>query len=105
MTPPGPPLRQYAAHIEQVVDLPEGGAKVVMTNASCPVGGFAIGNHVFTTQYHPEMTHGFIGALIDELADQKPAEVIETARASLAQTAENGRFGRWIVQFLRGTST
>ena len=98
------PLRQYAAHIEQVVDLPEG-AKVVMTNASCPVGGFVIGNHVFTTQYHPEMTHGFIGALIDELADQKPGDVITTARASLNQTAENGRFGRWIVQFLRSTST
>jgi GMP synthase-like glutamine amidotransferase len=95
------PIRQYAAHIEQVVDLPDG-AEVTMANADCPVGGYVIGSHVFTTQYHPEMTHGFIGALIDELADQKPAEVIDTARASLTQSAENGRFGRWIVAFLRG---
>ena len=93
------PIRQYAAHIEQVVDLPDG-AQVVMGNADCPVGGYVIGDHVFTTQYHPEMTHGFIGALIDELADQKPTEVINAARASLSQTAENGRFGRWIVAFL-----
>ena len=96
---PGP-IRQYAAHIEQVVDLPKD-AQVVMANADCPVGGFVIGSRVFTTQYHPEMTHHFIGALIEELADQKPAEVIDTARASLDQSAENGRFGRWIVAFLR----
>lgn len=97
---PGP-IRQYAAHIEQVVDLPDG-AEVSMANADCPVGGYVIGKHVFTTQYHPEMTHDFIGALIDELADQKPAEVINAARRSLTQSAENGRFGRWIVEFLRG---
>ncbi|WP_300519470.1 gamma-glutamyl-gamma-aminobutyrate hydrolase family protein [Aliiroseovarius sp.] len=96
------PLRQYAAHIEQVVDLPEG-AKVTIGNADCPVGGFVIGDHVFTTQYHPEMTHHFIAALVDELADQKPEEVIDAARASLGQTAENEKFGRWIVAFLRGS--
>lgn len=94
---PGP-LRQYAAHIEQVRTLPEG-ARAVMGNADCPLGGFVIGDNVFTTQYHPEMTHEFIADLIEELADQKPAEVIESARASLAEPAENARVAHWIVDF------
>lgn len=91
-------LRQYAAHIEQVVELPPG-ARVTMANPDCPVGGFSLGERVFTTQYHPEMTHDFIAALIEELAGQKPAEVIAAARASLAQTAENDRVRRSIAAF------
>ncbi|MCI2397830.1 type 1 glutamine amidotransferase [Aliiroseovarius subalbicans] len=96
---PGP-LRQYAAHVEQVTQLPNG-ATITMENADCPIGGFVIGDHVFTTQYHPEMSTDFIAALIEELADQKPPEVIAHARASLPSGADNQRFAGWIMDFLR----
>lgn len=96
---PGP-IAQYAAHIEQVTRLPEG-ARAVMGNADCPVGGFVIGRTVFTTQYHPEMEPDFIAALIEELSDQKPPEVIARARASLVTAADNTRARRWIVAFFR----
>lgn len=92
------PLRQYAAHIEQVTRLPAG-ARIVMSNADCPVGGFVIGRKVFTTQYHPEMSHDFIAALVEELADQKPAEVIAAARASMAEPADNAPVRRAIIDF------
>lgn len=93
-------LRQYAAHVEQVTRLPDG-AEVVMGNEECPVGGFVIGAHVFTTQYHPEMTHAFIEALVAEYAGKLPAEVADRARASLTQQADNATVARWIMAFFR----
>lgn len=89
---------QYGAHIEQVSKLPDG-AEVILRHDGCAVGGFVIGDHVFTTQNHPEMTHEFIAALIEELAPNKPADVIEKARASLPMSADNGLFSDCIIRF------
>ncbi|MCK0139207.1 type 1 glutamine amidotransferase [Aliiroseovarius sp. F47248L] len=89
---------QYGAHIEQVTKLPKD-AEIILRHDGCPVGGFRIGSHVFTTQNHPEMTHEFIAALIEELAHSKPADVIEKARASLPMSADNGLFSDCIIQF------
>jgi len=92
------PILLNAAHEEQVTNAPPN-ARVIMGNQDCPNGGFTIGNHVFTTQYHPEITPHFMAALIDELAAVKPPKVIEAARNSLIRQPENARFTRWIVQF------
>lgn len=89
---------QYSAHIEQVTQLPDG-AQTILRHNGCPVGGFMIGDHVFTTQNHPEMSHEFIAALIEELAADKPADVIEKARASLPLSADNGLFSDCIIKF------
>jgi hypothetical protein len=91
---------QNAAHEEQVVALPEG-AEVVLANEGCKFGGFRIEGHVFTSQYHPEITPDFMAALIDELAEVKPPEIICAARESLDQEPENTRFAKWIVAFFR----
>lgn len=88
----------YAAHVEQVTGLPEG-AQILTASHSCPIGGFAIGNHVYTTQYHPEMTPHFIAALIDHLQDDKPPQVIARARASLDRPADTGQFAESIARF------
>ncbi|WP_424942740.1 type 1 glutamine amidotransferase [Aliiroseovarius crassostreae] len=89
---------QYGAHIEQVTKLPDG-AEVIMSHKGCPVGGYVIGNHIFTTQNHPEMSDKFFAALVEEMADSKPAEVIDAARKSLPLGADNGVFADWIIAF------
>ncbi len=89
---------QYGAHIEQVDKLPKD-AEIVLRHEGCPVGGFVIGDHVFTTQNHPEMSHEFIAALIEEMASNTPDEVIGKARASLPMSADNGLFSDCIIQF------
>lgn len=94
------PILLNAAHEEQVTQAPEG-ARIFMGNDACPNGGFTIADHVFTTQYHPEITPHFMAALIEELADVKPAGTIKTARESMALTPENALFGGWIIQFFR----
>lgn len=94
-------LRLYAAHKEQVLALPEG-AVVVGGNADCPVGSFAIGRGVLTTQYHPEMTPEFIAALVEELRGQLPDAVVERAAQSLADVADRSAIAARIVRFFEG---
>jgi GMP synthase-like glutamine amidotransferase len=91
-------IRLYAAHREQVTQVPEG-AVVLGGNAECGIGSFTIGANVFTTQYHPEMTPDFIAALTDHLQDHLAQDVIESARASLVRRAETDRMAGMIVAF------
>lgn len=97
----GAPIRLYAAHTEQVTQLPDG-AVALGGNADCAFGSFAIGDHVLTSQYHPEMTHGFITALIEECASALPPDVITKARASLAGRADSVRIAERIARFFEG---
>lgn len=95
----GAPIRLYAAHVEQVTRLPAG-ARPLGGNAECPVGSFAIGDHILTTQYHPEMSHDFAAALIEEYADDLPAAVIARARDGLAgRRADSARIAERIARF------
>ncbi len=97
---PGP-LRLYAAHKEQITE-PPGSLEITARHPACPVAGMALGDHVFTTQYHPEITPGFMAALIEEEADFLPPEVVARARASLGESPENARFARWLARFFAG---
>lgn len=100
----GGAIRLYASHSEQVLEPPEG-ITVLTGRPDCPVSGFAIGDHVFTTQYHPEMSHDFMSGLVEELADELPAEVIAQARDSLKRgEAETDRFAGWVARFFEGAA-
>lgn len=88
----------YASHIEQVMELPEG-AEVVASGPDCKVGGYLKGRHIFTTQYHPEMTDAFIADLVEFTADYVGEDVTEVARESLRNRADRDVFGRQIVAF------
>ena len=94
----GERLYLYGSHKEQVTKLPKS-AEVLVSSPEVPVAGFSIGEQVYTTQNHPEMSHEFIEALIDELADTLDEEVIDKARTSLAQAAETERYAETIARF------
>ena len=61
--------------VGRLMDLPQGAVVLGGTDA-CPVGSFAIPGRVMTTQYHPEMSHGFISDLVEEYADDLPADEV-----------------------------
>lgn len=95
----GAPIRLYASHVQQVLDLPPG-ARVTGGNADCPLGSFAVGDHILTTQYHPEMSHDFVTALVEEYADALPGPVVDKARLSLAEgRADSRRIAERIARF------
>ncbi len=91
-------FRLAAAHGEQVLVLPPG-AEVIGRTEGCPAACYRIGDRVFATQYHPEMTPGFLAALVEEFAPQFPAGVGEAAKASVPLCTEGPRFAEWIARF------
>lgn len=88
----------YAAHKEQVFELPAG-AKIVARTDGCEIAGFSMNTHVLTTQYHPEMTSDFMSALIAEFADTLGRGVAERARSTMAQNTDMDALAEWIAQF------
>jgi GMP synthase-like glutamine amidotransferase len=88
----------YAAHKEQVFELPAG-AEIVARTDGCEIAGFSMNTHVLTTQYHPEMTSDFMSALIAEFADTLGRGVAERARSTMAQNTDMDALAEWIAQF------
>jgi GMP synthase-like glutamine amidotransferase len=88
-----------AAHNEQVTRMPEG-AECLGGSDFCPIGSMQIGQHIWTTQYHPEMPLVFMQALLGYLADKLDAATLDRADDSLAQATDVPLFGQWMVQFL-----
>jgi GMP synthase-like glutamine amidotransferase len=87
-----------AAHNEQVTHMPEG-AVCLGGSDFCPIGSMQIGQHIWTTQFHPEMTLVFMQALLGYLADKLDADTVARAHASLANAADVPLFGQWMAQF------
>jgi len=99
MTPPQATTTLMAAHNEQVIRMPEG-AVCLGGSDFCPIGSMQIGQHIWTTQFHPEMPLVFMQALLGYLADKLDADTMARAHASLANAADVPLFGQWMVQFL-----
>lgn len=98
----GTPIRLYSSHIQQVLALPPS-ARLTGGNTECPIGSFAVGDHILTTQYHPEMSHDFIAALVEEYAADLPTSVVQEARAGLAAgRADSARIAERIARFFEG---
>jgi GMP synthase-like glutamine amidotransferase len=99
MEPPAETLRLFAAHNEQVTDLPAR-AVVLGGSAFCPIGSFRTGRHFFTTEYHPEMSAEFFTALAHEIEDQVGRELAERARVEALQPTDGTVFAEWMARFL-----
>ena len=97
-------VKMYGSHVEQVTALPEG-AEALSRAEGCDVTGFAIGDRVYTTQHHPEMTADFIAALTEELAPQMGPEVAGIARASLEDRSDMTAFATSIARFFDQAAT
>jgi GMP synthase-like glutamine amidotransferase len=102
-------VKLYGSHIEQVAEPPEG-TQVVFEGEGLPVGGFAMGDHLFTVQHHPEMSHQFIEDLVHEYAGVTGPEVTAQALDSLDQPADSALIAEEIARFFeharaKGTGT
>jgi len=99
MRPPAPTLALFAAHQEQVLALPAQ-ARVLGGDPGCPVGAFAVGDHVLTTQYHPELSPDFMAGLLEAFAPAFGPAVTARARGQIGQPVDAALFAQWVVQFL-----
>lgn len=94
----GNTFRQYGAHNEVVTKLPKE-ARVLTTAPGVDCNGFSIGDRVYTTQNHPEMTRAFFSALLDEYAPKLPDDVVSRAHQSLEHSDDNTAFAETIAAF------
>ncbi len=91
------PLHLYGSHKECVTALPPGAVQTATSNDM--IAGFAVGRHIWTTQHHPEMRHGFITALTEEMKPILPEAVYAEAITSLTRTADQARFAEALARF------
>lgn len=91
------PLRLYGSHKECVTALPQVAVPTASSNGM--IAGFTVGRHIWTTQHHPEMSHGFITALTKEMQGILPKEVYAQAMESLADRSDQARFAEAMARF------
>lgn len=94
-------VKLYGSHCEQVIRPPEG-ATVLTSSEGCPIAGLAIGDHIYTTQHHPEMDRDFFTDLTHEMAAELGPAITARALASLAEPAATWAFAESIARFFEG---
>ncbi|WGH79745.1 type 1 glutamine amidotransferase [Jannaschia ovalis] len=99
--PGGEEIALNAWHQDQVVALPPG-ARVLASNAFCPVAAMAVGDHVLTVQAHPE----FSNAVLDDYVRTRrgtgsyPEDRMDAA-ADTSRPIDDARLGRAIADFFK----
>lgn len=99
MAPPQDVVRLFCCNKEQVLT-PPAGAEILGGDPLCAVGSFAMGGHVFTTQYHPEMPRHYIAALAEEMAETVGPAVLAIARDQIEGPVDGDLFAEWTARFL-----
>ncbi len=92
-------MRLYAANLAQADAVPDG-MQVLAGSPDCPIAMTCMGQHVFTTQFHPEMTDSFIADLVEEYAADLGDETATKSRGGLAGGADGPVFLSWVRNFI-----
>jgi len=93
-------LPMYVFHEDQVVTLPEG-CDLLGSNNKCKNASFAKGNHIFTTQAHPEITYPFMKCVLDYSKSILPEDEIDAIYESAKQEQRGDIFATWATQFFK----
>ena len=95
-------LNLYQFHHDAVTALPDG-CDAYATSAKCTVAGFVKGDHILTTQAHPEFTDPFMRCVLDHTKPILTTEDIAAAETSLTRPSHGADFARWATRFFGGT--
>ena len=91
----------YVFHQDQVTQLPAE-AELLGGSNKCPNASFAVGNHIFTTQAHPEFSDAFIRAVIGFTQKYFSRDEHAAILASLDQEQMGPVFAQWAANFFQG---
>ena len=93
-------LPMYMFHEDAVTRLPDG-CELLGSTPNCAIASFAKGDHILTTQAHPEFTGAFMETVLRFTETKIPPDTRQRAWDSLQQTPEGGIFGLWTTQFFK----
>lgn len=88
-----------ASHQDQVLELPAG-ATLLASSRFCPVAAFAMEQHVFCVQPHPEFVEDYSAYLLDKRRVLLGEAHYTASRASLTQGHDGVHVARMIVAFV-----
>ena len=74
--------------------------KVLGGAPDCPFALTQLGNHILTTQFHPEMSDGFIAALVKQYSGYLGKELTAAATEQIKGGADGVLFGQWVRNFI-----
>jgi len=94
-------LPMYVFHEDQVVELPED-CDQLGSSDNCKIASFAKGDHIFTTQAHPEFTHEFMACVLGFMEKKMPADEVKRAWTSMEQQQKGHVFATWSTNFFKG---
>lgn len=100
MTPERMRLPMYMFHEDAVTELPEG-CEVLGSSPSCDIASFAKGDHILTTQAHPEFSARFMESVLRFTESKIPQATRQKAWDSLTEQAEGEIFGLWSTQLFK----
>ena len=92
-------IRLQASHQDQVGTLPDG-ALLLASSRFCPHAAFAVGDHLFALQGHPEFSRDYAEYLIRRRRDQLGA-AFEPALRSFGTPTDEDAIAQWIAGFYR----
>lgn len=98
MNPKRETLPLYVSHEDQVTTLPEG-CDLLGSTEKCKIASFAKGDHIFTTQAHPEFSPSFIECILSVTEDKLSKEEAAMARTSLNRSQNGALFAQWATNF------
>ncbi len=100
MTPARDTLPMYVFHEDQVTKLPEG-CTLLGSSAKCNNASFAKGDHIFTTQAHPEFSHEFMSCVLRFTQDKMPPADAKAAWDSMNSEQDGHVFATWSTNFFK----
>jgi GMP synthase-like glutamine amidotransferase len=96
-------LALLASHQDQVMTLPPG-ATLLARSDFCPIAAYAVDDHVFCVQPHPEFVEAYSRYLLDKRRDAVGAERHAAALAELALPHDGLALARFMQSFIEGPS-
>ncbi len=102
MTPRTQTLNLYQFHHDAVTRLPEGCAPYA-TSDRCKFAGFSKGDHILTTQAHPEFTDPFMRCVLDYTKPILTMAQIAETEATLGARNDGPIFAQWATRHFGGT--
>lgn len=97
---PGDALTMLVSHQDQVTACPPA-AKLWISNDFCPVGGFYVGQHLFSLQGHPEFRPDYLKRLVNKRKAVLGDKVAVNALISIEKYIDPGIFSELLCQFLQ----
>lgn len=100
MNPTHDTLPMYMFHEDAVTALPEG-CDLLGSSANCDIASFAKGQHILTTQAHPEFGDAFMSTVLRFTEDKIPEPARTAAWDSLQREARGDIFGLWATNLFK----